>query len=106
MKQPPHDPPTVSPLNSIEQALEAIAAGGMVVVVDDEDRENEGDIIMAAEFATPQAMAFMVRWTSGVLCVALPSETLQALEIPMMVQRNEDSMRTAFTVTVDCRHGT
>ncbi|WP_084150589.1 bifunctional 3,4-dihydroxy-2-butanone-4-phosphate synthase/GTP cyclohydrolase II [Azohydromonas australica] len=93
-------------VDSIEVALDAIAHGRMVVVMDDEDRENEGDLIMAAEFATPQAMAFMVRWTSGVLCVGLPGERLQALDLPLMVQANDDAMGTAFTVTVDLRHGT
>ncbi len=90
----------------IETALEAIARGGLVVVVDDEDRENEGDLIMAAEHATPEAIAFMVRHTSGVLCVGLPGERLSALNLPLMVADNADSMRTAFTITVDLRHGT
>jgi 3,4-dihydroxy 2-butanone 4-phosphate synthase/GTP cyclohydrolase II len=93
-------------VDSIELALDAVAHGRMVVVMDDEDRENEGDLIMSAEFATPQAMAFMVRWTSGVLCVALPGERLQALGLPPMVQDNDDAMGTAFTVTVDFRHDT
>jgi 3,4-dihydroxy 2-butanone 4-phosphate synthase/GTP cyclohydrolase II len=106
MKMPLPKHPAAPQLASIEQALAAIASGGMVLVVDDEDRENEGDIIMAAEFATPQAMAFMVRWTSGVLCVALPPERLDALHLSLMVDRNEDAMGTAFTVTVDYRHGT
>jgi 3,4-dihydroxy 2-butanone 4-phosphate synthase/GTP cyclohydrolase II len=90
----------------IEDALEAMARGEMVVVVDDEDRENEGDVILAAEHATPAAVAFMVRHTSGMLCVALPGDRLDALELPLMVERNTDSLRTAYTVTVDVRHGT
>ncbi len=93
-------------IDRIEDALPAIRRGSLVVVVDDEDRENEGDLIMAAGLATPAAIAFMVRWTSGVLCVALPGERLDALHIPMMVPRGNDSMQTAFTVTVDYRHGT
>jgi len=93
-------------LNRIEQALKAMAGGSMVVVVDDEDRENEGDLILAAEHATPEAIAFMVRHTSGVLCVGLPGNRLDELELPLMVERNTDSMRTAYTVTVDFRHGT
>ena len=93
-------------LDSIEVALKAMAKGQMVLVVDDENRENEGDLILAAEFATPAAIAFMVRHTSGVLCVALPADRLDALELPLMVERNTDSMRTAYTVTVDFRHGT
>lgn len=90
----------------IEDALAAMARGSMVVVVDDEDRENEGDIILAAEHATPEAIAFMVRHTSGMLCVGLPGERLDELDLPLMVERNTDSMRTAYTITVDYRHGT
>jgi 3,4-dihydroxy 2-butanone 4-phosphate synthase len=96
----------VAKMDRIEDALAAIARGLPVVVVDDEDRENEGDLIMAAEKATSEAIAFMVRWTSGVLCVALPGERLDALQVPMMMPRGNDSMQTAFTVTVDYRHGT
>ena len=90
----------------IKEALAAFARGQMLVVVDDEDRENEGDLILAAEHATTEAVAFMVRHTSGMLCVALPGERLDALELPLMVERNSDSMGTAYTVTVDYRHGT
>lgn len=92
--------------NTIDEALAAMACGQMVVVVDDEDRENEGDLILAAEHATPQNIAFMVRHTSGMLCVGLPGERLDALDLPLMVERNTDSMKTAYTVTVDYRHGT
>jgi 3,4-dihydroxy 2-butanone 4-phosphate synthase / GTP cyclohydrolase II len=90
----------------IEDALQAMARGEMVVVVDNEDRENEGDIILAAEHATPEAVAFMVRHTSGMLCVALPGERLDRLDLPLMVERNTETLRTAYTVTVDYRHGT
>lgn len=90
----------------IEEAIAAFARGQMLIVVDDEDRENEGDLILAAEHATTESVAFMVRHTSGMLCVALPGERLDALELPLMVERNSDSMRTAYTVTVDYRHGT
>lgn len=93
-------------LDRIEVALEAIGSGSLVVVVDDEDRENEGDLILAAQFATPEAIAFMVRHTSGVLCVGLPGPRLDALDLPLMVERNTDSMKTAYTITVDYRHGT
>ncbi|OAJ62554.1 bifunctional 3,4-dihydroxy-2-butanone 4-phosphate synthase/GTP cyclohydrolase II [Paraburkholderia ginsengiterrae] len=78
----------------------------MVVVVDDEDRENEGDLIMAAQAATEADVAFMVRYTSGVLCVSLPGERLDALSLPLMVANNSDSMGTAFTVSTDYRIGT
>src|SRR5438132_4800048 len=90
----------------IEDALSAIAAGQMVVVVDDVTRENEGDLIFAAEMATPAALAFMVRHTSGVVCAAVTAQRLDALELPLMVADNTEAHRTAFTVTVDYRHGT
>jgi 3,4-dihydroxy 2-butanone 4-phosphate synthase/GTP cyclohydrolase II len=92
--------------SKIEEALAALARGGMVVVVDDADRENEGDLVMACEKATPAAIAFMVRHTSGVICAALPPQRLQALRLPLMVAENEESQRTAFTISVDYRHGT
>ncbi|WP_137894652.1 bifunctional 3,4-dihydroxy-2-butanone-4-phosphate synthase/GTP cyclohydrolase II [Ramlibacter sp. 2FC] len=94
------------PFNTIEEALAALAKGQMIVAVDDEDRENEGDLILAAEHATTEAVAFMVRHTSGMLCVALQGERLDELELPLMVERNSDSMQTAYTVTVDYRHNT
>ncbi|RQR52635.1 3,4-dihydroxy-2-butanone-4-phosphate synthase [Burkholderia sp. Bp9125] len=93
-------------LDRIEDALQAMARGSIVVVVDDEDRENEGDLILAAEYATPEVIAFMVRFTSGMLCVGLAGERLDELELPLMVARNTDSMKTAYTITVDYRHGT
>lgn len=89
----------------IEDALQAMCRGEMVVVVDNEDRENEGDLILAAEHATPEAVAFMVRHTSGMLCVGLAGDRLDELELPLMVERNTESLRTAYTVTVDYRHG-
>jgi len=89
----------------IEDALKALAAGRMVVVVDDEDRENEGDLILAAEHATPESIGFMVRWGSGVICAAVPGERLDALQLPQMVARNADAMGTAYTVSIDLRHG-
>jgi 3,4-dihydroxy 2-butanone 4-phosphate synthase/GTP cyclohydrolase II len=85
----------------IEAALAAFARGEMLVVVDDADRENEGDLIMAAEKVTPEAIGFMVRYTSGLLCVPLLGERLDALEIPLMVTPNTEALRTAFTVSVD-----
>jgi 3,4-dihydroxy 2-butanone 4-phosphate synthase / GTP cyclohydrolase II len=91
---------------TIEQAIATIRDGGVVVVVDDADRENEGDLIMAAEKATPETIAFFVRHTSGVICVPLTGERLDALDLPLMVSANTESHRTAFTVTVDARTGT
>jgi 3,4-dihydroxy-2-butanone 4-phosphate synthase len=90
----------------IGDALEVIRQGQMVVVADDADRENEGDLIMAAEAATPDRLAFIIRHTSGLVCVALPAERLDELQLPLMVPDNSESMRTAFTVSVDYRHGT
>jgi 3,4-dihydroxy 2-butanone 4-phosphate synthase/GTP cyclohydrolase II len=90
----------------IEDAVAAISRGEIVVVVDDEDRENEGDLIMAAEFATPEAITFFVRHTSGVICAPLTGDRLDELDIPLMVRDNTESHRTAFTYSVDYRHGT
>src|SRR5512141_1899033 len=92
--------------NRIEDALATLVQGQMVVVVDDEDRENEGDLILAAEHATPERLAFMVRHSSGVICVGLPGERLDTLDLPLMVARNTEALVTAYTVTVDYRHGT
>jgi 3,4-dihydroxy 2-butanone 4-phosphate synthase/GTP cyclohydrolase II len=94
------------PTATIDEAIAAIAAGRMVVVVDDEDRENEGDLIVAAEYATPEVMAFFVRHTSGLICASITSERADELDLPLMVARNTESQRTAFTVTVDYRMGT
>jgi 3,4-dihydroxy 2-butanone 4-phosphate synthase/GTP cyclohydrolase II len=95
-----------SPFSSVDEILAELRAGRMVVILDDEDRENEGDFIMAAEHATPEAVAFMIRYSSGILCVPMEGERLQQLDLPQMVQNNDDAYRTAFTVTVDYRHGT
>ncbi|MCP2091623.1 UNVERIFIED_ORG: 3,4-dihydroxy 2-butanone 4-phosphate synthase/GTP cyclohydrolase II [Paraburkholderia sediminicola] len=92
--------------STIQEALLAMINGTPLVVVDNEDRENEGDLIVAAEKATAETVAFMVRWTSGVLCVSLPSERTLELQLPLMVEENSDSMCTAFTVSVDLRAGT
>ena len=89
----------------VEDAVAAIARGEFVVVVDDETRENEGDLIIAAAAVTPQAIAFMVRHTSGIICVALPGEVLDRLQLPLMVRDNGESFQTAFTVSVDKRDG-
>ena len=93
-------------MSTIEEAIGAIGRGEMVVVVDDPGRENEGDLVMAAAKVTPQALAFMIRHTSGVICAALPAARLQALQLPLMVADNAESQGTAFTITVDARHGT
>jgi 3,4-dihydroxy 2-butanone 4-phosphate synthase/GTP cyclohydrolase II len=90
---------------SIPEAIDEIREGRMVIVVDDADRENEGDLIMAAERVTSEAIAFIVRHTSGVICMPVIGERLDELEIPLMVAANTDSRRTAFTVSVDARSG-
>ncbi|MEJ0007508.1 MAG: 3,4-dihydroxy-2-butanone-4-phosphate synthase [Steroidobacteraceae bacterium] len=92
--------------SSIPAVLAELQAGRMVLILDDEDRENEGDLIMAAQCATPEAMAFMIRHSSGIICVPMEEERLLRLELPQMVGANNDSYRTAFTVSVDYRHGT
>jgi 3,4-dihydroxy 2-butanone 4-phosphate synthase/GTP cyclohydrolase II len=96
------------PFAEIDEAIDAIARGEFVLAVDDEDRENEGDLIMAAELVTPEKMAFMIRYTSGVICMPLEGDRLDELQIPLMVQSGENTevQRTAFTVSVDYRHGT
>ncbi len=90
----------------VEDAIAAIAQGKFVVVVDDESRENEGDLIIAAEKITTEAMAFLVRHSSGLVCAGMPGEQLDRLELPLMVAANTESHQTAFTVSVDYRHGT
>lgn len=87
--------------STIDEALAAIAAGEFVLVVDDEDRENEGDLIIAAEKVTPEKVAFMVRHTSGLICLPTTGDRLDELGLPLMVLENTDSHRTAFTVSVD-----
>lgn len=93
-------------LDSVERAIEEIRAGRPVVVVDDEGRENEGDLIFAAEHATPELVAFMVRYSSGYICVTLTNEDADRLNLPPMVAQNEDARHTAYTVTVDAATGT
>jgi 3,4-dihydroxy 2-butanone 4-phosphate synthase / GTP cyclohydrolase II len=92
-------------LDSIERAIADIAAGKAVVVVDDETRENEGDLIFAASKATPELMAFTIRHSSGVICVPMPADMLDRLEIPLMTPHNKDKLRTAYTISVDARDG-
>ena len=93
-------------MDPIHAAIRAIAAGGAVVVVDDEDRENEGDIIFAAQHATAELMGFTVRHTSGVVCVPLPGEWADRLDLPPMTAVNQDAKGTAYTVSCDAAAGT
>ena len=94
------------PFADIEKAVAAIARGDMVVVVDDKDRENEGDLILAAEHATTEKITFFVKHTSGVICMPMLGERLDRLGLPLMVLDNTESQRTAFTISVDYRPGT
>jgi 3,4-dihydroxy 2-butanone 4-phosphate synthase / GTP cyclohydrolase II len=94
------------PFAPVERAVEEIRAGRMIVVVDDEDRENEGDIIFAAEKVTPEHIGFMVRHCSGIICVAMEAPRLEELNLPLMAPNPSDPMKTAFTISVDARAGT
>jgi len=98
--------PGSSPFAPIEAAIEAIRLGRMVVVVDDEDRENEGDLTMAAEHVTPEAIAFMATHGRGLICISMEGELLDRLNIPPMVQNNTSPFETAFCVSVEAREGT
>ena len=94
-------------LATIESALADYRAGKFVIIVDDEDRENEGDLAIAAEFATPAAINFMAREACGLICIAMPAERLDALELPLMVpsSSNTSGFGTPFTISVEARHG-
>jgi 3,4-dihydroxy 2-butanone 4-phosphate synthase/GTP cyclohydrolase II len=93
------------PLDTVDRALVDIAAGKAVLVIDDEDRENEGDLIFAAQLATPELVAFMVRYTSGYICVPITEANADRLDLPPMFRVNQDRRGTAYTVTVDAREG-
>lgn len=98
-------PKNETTLNTIEEALEALRQGEMIIVVDDEDRENEGDFIMAAEKVTPQAVNFITKYGRGLICLSAEGERLQELDIQPMVARNTASLGTNFTVSIDATHG-
>jgi len=91
----------LTPTGTVEEAVAALLAGRMIVVVDDADRENEGDLVLAAETVTEEQMAFLVHHTTGIICVPMPSERVDELKLPQMVEDNTDSHGTAFTVSVD-----
>jgi 3,4-dihydroxy 2-butanone 4-phosphate synthase / GTP cyclohydrolase II len=105
MTEPPLQDVAGIAMDAVERAIAEIAAGRPVVVVDDADRENEGDIIFAASKATPALLAFTIRHTSGVICVPMLGEDLDRLRLPLMTTQNTERMRTAFTVSVDARDG-
>ncbi len=91
--------------SQIQSALDAFRKGGFVIVTDDEKRENEGDLFLLASAATKEKLAFMIRYTSGVICVAMTEARSRELHLPLMVKNNQDTKRTAFTVTVDAKAG-
>ena len=99
------DPTAPITLDPIERAIADIKSGKPVVVIDDEDRENEGDLIFAAELVTPELVAFMVRYTSGYICVPMTEADADRLDLPPMFHTNQDRRGTAYTVTVDAREG-
>lgn len=92
-------------MSNLQAALAAYKNGELIIVTDDADRENEGDLMILAEKATPEKVAFMVRHTTGILCVAMTQERARALHLPLMVEENQDSKKTAFTVSVDYKPG-
>ena len=92
-------------MSNLQRALDAYKNGDLVIVTDDADRENEGDLMLLAERATPEKVAFMVRHTTGILCVAMTQDRARTLRLPLMVEENQDSKKTAFTVSVDYKVG-
>jgi 3,4-dihydroxy 2-butanone 4-phosphate synthase / GTP cyclohydrolase II len=94
------------PFCSVEEAIEELKKGNFIIVLDDESRENEGDLIMAAEKVTPQAINFMARYARGLICMPMTAERLSELGLPLMTSQNTESMGTAFTVSVDAKHNT
>src|SRR5438445_10752027 len=94
-----------SPFAAIEEALEDIRAGRMIVVCDAEDRENEGDLVLAAQFATPEAINFMAKEGRGLICLALTPDRCVELGLDLMPAKNESALGTAFTVSIEAREG-
>ncbi|MCS6711905.1 3,4-dihydroxy-2-butanone-4-phosphate synthase [Brachybacterium sp. EF45031] len=104
MSATPQTAPALA-LTPLPEALERLRRGEPVVVLDDVDRENEGDLILAAQLATPRTMGFLVRHTSGYLCAPMPRDLAARLELPLMVPSTEDPLRTAYTISCDAREG-
>ena len=96
---------TATAIERVTRALDEIRAGRMVILVDDEDRENEGDLVFAAELVTPEAINFMATHARGLICLAMDDRMIDRLELPMMVRDNQASLGTAFTVSIEARHG-
>ncbi len=93
------------PISSIEDVLQDVRQGKMVILIDDEDRENEGDVMIAAEKVTPEAITFMARYACGLICLSLAEERVKALDLPLMVQDNTSAHKTAFTVSIEAKEG-
>jgi 3,4-dihydroxy 2-butanone 4-phosphate synthase / GTP cyclohydrolase II len=91
---------------SVEEAIEDVKNGRFIIILDDESRENEGDLMMAADMITPEAINFMATYGRGLICMPMTSERLQELDLPLMTSNNTESMGTAFTISVDARHNT
>ena len=96
---------TRTAVERVHRALEDIRAGKMVILVDDEDRENEGDLVMAAELCSAEAVNFMVRHARGLVCLTLTEEHVKQLDLPMMVDENKSSRSIVFTIFIEARHG-
>lgn len=94
------------PFCMVEEAIEEVRSGRFVIVLDDENRENEGDLVIAAEMVTPEAINFMARYGRGLICMPMTAERLRELELPLMTPHNTESMGTAFAVSVDAKHNT
>ena len=92
-------------ISTIPDAIDDIKNGKMVILVDDEDRENEGDLCMASEFVTPEAINFMARYGRGLICLTLSEELAQKLNLHLMVNDNQSRFKTAFTVSIEARRG-
>ena len=92
-------------ISSIEEVLKDIREGKMVIIVDDEDRENEGDVMIAAEKATPEAITFMARYACGLICLSLTEKRIKELKLPLMVEANTSQYNTAFTVSIEAKQG-
>ncbi len=102
---PPTSPAATDPVERVSRALDEIRAGRMVILVDDEDRENEGDLVMAADRVTPEAINFMATHARGLICLPMADELIDRLELPMMVRDNRAPLGTAFTVSIEARQG-
>src|SRR5688500_1116373 len=104
-KKAPSKPQGSDPISLVERALDEIRKGRMVILTDDEDRENEGDLVMAAEKVTPEAINFMATHTRGLICLSLTEDRIRQLHLPLMVQDNTSPFQTAFTVSIEASTG-